>query len=158
MRCPNCQIESPVERHRCAVCQADFDTYDIEELGHLAYLEEWLQESYEQHLLSARRRDVLLLRANARAALLNATARINPPPAATVPEAAQDRNAEVVVVQAPPPVHQPPREEPTRLAKPRPEPRSRPSLSWAQIGTYLLSERTLHALLGLGALLILASG
>src|SRR5581483_5051928 len=35
---------------------------------------------------------------------------------------------------------------------------ARPAFSWADLGTSLLSERTLHALLGLGALLILASG
>ena len=33
-----------------------------------------------------------------------------------------------------------------------------PSFAWRDVGTYLLSERTLHGLLGLGALLILASG
>lgn len=34
----------------------------------------------------------------------------------------------------------------------------RPAFAWRQAGTYLLSERTLHALLGLGAFLILAAG
>jgi len=33
-----------------------------------------------------------------------------------------------------------------------------PAFAWRDVGTYLLSERTLHGLLGLGALLILASG
>jgi hypothetical protein len=42
--------------------------------------------------------------------------------------------------------------------EPRPQPLSRRALSWADVGTHLLSERTLHALLALGALLILASG
>jgi hypothetical protein len=42
-----------------------------------------------------------------------------------------------------------------REAAPRP---TGPAFSWAQVGTYLLSERTLNALLGLGAFLILASG
>jgi hypothetical protein len=35
---------------------------------------------------------------------------------------------------------------------------ARPAFSWGQVGTYLLSERTLNTLLGLGAFLILASG
>ncbi len=39
----------------------------------------------------------------------------------------------------------------------KPTRRPSPSFSWKQVGTYLLSERTLNALLGLGAFLILAA-
>ena len=43
---------------------------------------------------------------------------------------------------------------PTTPSPPRPQ---RPAFSWKQVGTYLLSERTLNGLLGLGVLLILAA-
>jgi hypothetical protein len=59
-------------------------------------------------------------------------------------------------VPTPPTPPAPPVEQPPPLAPPA-EP-ARPVFAWSDVGTYLLSERTLHALLGLGAFLILASG
>lgn len=47
-----------------------------------------------------------------------------------------------------------PKQAPALLKTPRPQ---RPTFTWAQVGAYLLSERTLNALLALGAFLILAS-
>ena len=45
----------------------------------------------------------------------------------------------------------------TQPATPSPPRPQRPAFSWKQVGTYLLSERTLNGLLGLGVLLILAA-
>jgi hypothetical protein len=43
-------------------------------------------------------------------------------------------------------------------APPAEPPSARPAFTWQQVGTSLLSERTLNALLGLGTFLILAAG
>src|SRR5262249_20873749 len=51
-----------------------------------------------------------------------------------------------------------PAARPTRTATRVPAAPVGPSFEWRNVGTYLLSQRTLHGLLGVGAFLILASG
>jgi hypothetical protein len=67
------------------------------------------------------------------------------------PVAPQPQTVQPATVAA----HQPP---PVQVQAARLETPGKPAFSWSQVGTYLLSERTLHAFLGLGAFLILASG
>jgi hypothetical protein len=80
-----------------------------------------------------------------------ARASVSPAAPVALPPTPVERRQQVPTPPTTPPVEQPP-----LLAPPAEQ--ARPVFAWSDVGTYLLSERTLHALLGLGAFLILASG
>jgi hypothetical protein len=84
---------------------------------------------------------------------------VNPPPQAAPESRPADALAPLVAAPVAKPTPPAAPEQPVvRVRQQTPEGPTGTTFSWAQLGTYLLSERTLHALLGLGAFLILASG
>jgi hypothetical protein len=130
----------------------------VEELAHLAYVREWLWQGYRDRVLSGRRLDVLLHRTDAQIEALKAEFGLGADQ--PVSAASSEATSSALAPEVSPPVEAPAASNvaPARSEAPLSRPLPRPSFSWAQVGTYLLSERTLHALLGLGAFLILASG
>jgi hypothetical protein len=160
MRCPQCQFGAELDRHtfRCPVCDTELPIGAVEELEHLAYLREWLSQGCRDRDLSERRRDVLLHRADAQIEALKLALGLGAQQTVAAAPCAVTSMAPSAAVS--PPVRAPAASDvaPAPSKAPRIRPSPRPTFSWAQIGTYLLSERTLHALLGLGAFLILASG
>jgi hypothetical protein len=170
MRCPFCSYRSPFEVVRCPQCAASIEAADLEELGHIAYLHRWLEEGREAGVLSARLTAKLLADLDRRRLVVETALGL------ARPTLAPAKPADAVVAPVQPAIGRAAEPLPLPLVEPRPLARPpvptsppapvgasawadrRRTLSWADVGTYLLSERTLHALLGLGALLILASG
>src|SRR5919202_4991179 len=180
MRCPHCNFHA--ELMRCPRCRSAFSSDDGEELAHLAYLrrrmDAWraeglLPDEAVTHAIASTEREVSALQR--RLGLVTAdtppvapiTSAAPPPPApAQAPEPAHPpvpalrvrSEAEIFadLQRAPRPAQAaaPPPPDEIEQGAPRPV---RPAFSWKQVGTYLLSERTLNALLGLAAFLILAS-
>ena len=143
------------------------------ELGHLVYLESRLEGWHEAGVLPGDLAAALLesTRAETRALRLALGLEVAPAepevavpieeavPAA--PEIAVPAAPQPVLAAAPSPAAVPeavplPAEDIAGLVLPVAEPR--PPFSWRRVGEYLLSERTLNALLGLGAFLTLAAG
>jgi hypothetical protein len=160
MNCPSCGFHATLMR--CPQCHTAFDTAISDELEHLAYtrnlLDRWQRAgkldggATAQYLIDLTESDVLRLRAQIPHADpfvigLPATPRPSAKPWKRPVAAAKPATSAATTVLAPTPPAAP--SAPTIPA--------RPPLTWAQVGAYLLSERTLNTLLGLGALLILAS-
>src|SRR5919204_196690 len=179
MRCPHCNFHA--ELMRCPRCRSAFSADDDEELAHLAYLRRRLDAWRAEGLLpgeavahaiasterevSALQRKLGLVTADAPPAAPIRSAAPPPAPAlapgpahAPAPALKVRSEAEIYadLQRAPRPAREaaPPPPEEIRRGAPR---TVRPAFSWKQVGTYLLSERTLNALLGLAAFLILAS-
>ncbi|MBI4491537.1 MAG: hypothetical protein HY690_01945 [Chloroflexi bacterium] len=178
MQCPNCDYQSPYQLVRCPHCNRQYNAAGLEKLAHLAYLRDRLDSWQDEGLLPA----------GSATALREATARemleleralglraATPEPAmptlaapAVAVEAGPGREPESSLVErAPAPLLAPAAIQPalqaeaatSAVAAPPAAPApAAPSFSWGQVGTYLLSERTLNALLGLATLLLLASG
>ena len=173
MKCPRCDYQPAYAVVQCPRCGDTFDAGKLEELGHLTHLRARLKAWQEAGLLSP----------EAAAATLEATEEeiVATKLALGLLAPSVPARPEPVAAAAPtmpqlPPAAQLPTTVPSTLA-PKPlapvevahgAPPPRPALptiaevgrafSWSQVGTYLLSERTLHVLLALGTLLILASG
>src|SRR5437764_9738378 len=180
MRCPYCSFHADLMR--CPRCHNAFSTDDDEELAHLAYrrrrLDAWHAEGLlpgeaVAHAIASTERDVITLQRKLGLVTADAppaapiTSAAPPPPApARAPEPAHPpapalrvrSEAEIYadLQRAPQSAREaaPPPPDEMRQRAPRP---TRPAFSWKQVGIYLLSERTLNALLGLAAFLILAS-
>ncbi|MBI4497027.1 MAG: hypothetical protein HY689_03890 [Chloroflexi bacterium] len=188
MRCPRCDYHSPFEHVRCPQCQTMYEATLLEELTHLGYLHGRLEEWRARGVLPAAAADeALRLTAEETAALelalgLRGAASpapapvevlalsvegtlwsVAPSPAVTpVPQAAASDVPAPPILESPPPpdgsLAPAPETDRGAPGTPEREPLAGPAFSWRQVGTYLLSERTLNALLGLGAFFILASG
>jgi hypothetical protein len=165
----------------CESCSTTFDELAIEKLGHLQFMYDLLSYWGDNRLLPLLTVALTLKATDTEIARLTASLRgagtvkpaSHPSPALTEPEAAtadtplQAGRSQVTFTapartSAP---HTAPRSDsgvarallPAQLHKASPaRPRKQP-FSWKQLGTYLLSERTLNGLLGLGAFLILAA-
>ncbi|MBA2448062.1 MAG: hypothetical protein H0V51_08555 [Chloroflexi bacterium] len=149
MRCPRCEYQSPYETVRCPSCTSTFAADPLEELGHLTYLQGRLHGWRDQGampaavaegVLALTQLEVVELGLRLGLASTAAAATAEPPSGAVV--SAQERPADST----------------GPVASAERDALGRPSFSWRRAGTYLLSEQTLNALLGLGAFLILASG
>jgi hypothetical protein len=184
MRCPQCDYHS--EYVRCPQCARNFAAADLEELGHLLYLRKWLLERARDELLSTAVWADLLDKIDSQQPVVEAALGLHHPQPAPAAPAAHERPERLEVAPAGherPERLEVPHAQPTTSASREPSsslrdapgpaplraassaqadvparPPARPAFAWSDVGIYLLSERTLHALLGLGALLILASG
>jgi hypothetical protein len=165
--CPSCQYQADDEPVCCPQCQQTFPAADLEELAHLRYvarrLREWprtgvISAPWCQRALKAVDREARQIE---RRIGLPATGVMETPvvpPIAARPGAAAAAQPVAGSVASADPAAPPVPSPPARRLPSMPRRAVRPSFSWSQVGTYLLSERTLNGLLGLGAFLILAAG
>ncbi|MFN8522705.1 MAG: hypothetical protein U0821_06305 [Chloroflexota bacterium] len=162
--CPACGSGCPPRSLSCAVCGADLQPFaaDFERLSQLGFLEQRLSRWRDENRLPPDLAGSLL--ASVQQEVESVKARLAPPPPAApavelpVPSPAPSVPAEE---DRPPPSSRPTRPTPPSPPPPLPpaEPAAAgPAFAWRDVGGYLLSERTLHVLLTLGALLILVSG
>jgi hypothetical protein len=130
------------------VTQTELDRLDVV----IRTIKSWQQRG----LLTATVADAVLKVANQEMAALTRPAAFTPGPTAAP------------IIETPPPVAEPvpqvtkPGERRPAPVRPAPKPSvaapAGPAFAWSDIGTYLLSERTLIALLTLGAFMVLVSG
>lgn len=181
MQCPRCAYQNQATTVQCPRCRGTYPHAELEEIGHLRYTHDRLDHWWTDGTLPARLAQhlIALIDAETRAlqqrlapaapaaqivagpvpddlatALVTEVAR-HPVSAHGAALAAPPATATVPLVARPPAGSQP---APARAAQPaKPAKPPRPAFSWRQVGVYLLSERTLNALLGLGAFLILAA-
>jgi hypothetical protein len=169
VKCPNCGDVEKLRPIACRRCHTVFDSVDFEKFNHLAFLrkhlETWhavgaLPSAVAARLFALTDREIqdcIERRGGALPArLVRAPEQAAPPlqprvPAAqAVPAAPSGESTPTMRATA----------QAGKLVLPRPTapPRpTRPQFSWKQVGIYLLSERTLNGLLGIGAFLILAA-
>jgi hypothetical protein len=171
--CPRCGREELPERVTCPGCRSTFDARALEALDRLDYVVERVEGWRDEGVLPAAVAGPVLERAGQEMELLQRTLGLLPP-AVEAPSAAPLEGEASLPEATPPPARTPeavpaptpeaaPASGPTQegarteVSPPAGAP-ARPPFSWSSLGTSLLSERTLHALLGLGAFLILSSG
>ncbi len=178
MECPGCGAGSKSHAARCRACGAIFESADLEQINQLEFLRERLVKWGEVGLLPSKAAaQVVALTDREIEDCLGKmtdqssvqTARLPTQP--TIPLAAP---VFVVPVQSKPardlskwglnpttvgaPTVKAGKLVPPRgVAPPKPAKPAKPAFSWKQVGIYLMSERTLNGLLGIGAFLILAA-
>ncbi|MBI2954702.1 MAG: hypothetical protein HYY30_10335 [Chloroflexi bacterium] len=162
MRCPICSYQSVPHIIRCPGCSFTFDGAGLEELTHLRYLQQRMIEWGEKGLVPGEAAQSIIQIAEHQALELEwqlGMRKPAPEPKAESAPADESLSAEespLLALLA---------TQPAEPAEPEPLPSKvvaeealGPGFSWKMVGTYLLSERTLHAFLALGTFLILASG
>jgi len=187
VNCPLCAYESQYAAMRCPSCRTVFDSEALESLWHLVYLRDRLTRWRADGILGPEATEAALAAAEREIADLHARLVLTAPPTAATagiaPPAVEQPAGPITstapgVVQegapvgvgttaptsvaaglgAPPDGHAVTAGEAEDDIGEVEHAAPGPSFAWRDVGTYLLSERTLHGLLGLGALLILASG
>src|SRR5260370_39557358 len=92
MQCPRCDFRSSVSKVQCPECHAEYSAGELEELNHLYYLRDWIEDWKEVHVLPksvARNLQAIAGRqARELAGLTGAGAPAIPPPAMQAPVAA----------------------------------------------------------------------
>ena len=154
MECPRCTYRSPYEVVCCPRCRTAFDAESLEELAHLVYLRDRLDEWREEGLLSAEvadravweiEQEVRELRAaldlRARATSTLTTAALAAPPPASTPAAPTwpaEKARERAQHGAAPAGSAAPAAQAEQTTRTEAVPQlARPAFSWRQVGTYL---------------------
>ena len=181
MECPSCGVDSKAHAMPCRKCGAVFESSDLEKINQLEFLRERLVAWGTVGLLPSMvaTRVVALTDREIDECLDKMTDQSSVQPAQ--PRASTVQPDRPPAPLAAPPFGAPAQSKPARdlsmwglkpatvgaptvgagkLSPPRPAAPARPAkppFSWKQVGIYLMSERTLNGLLGIGAFLILAA-
>ncbi|HEY8285525.1 MAG TPA: hypothetical protein VIJ28_14165, partial [Chloroflexota bacterium] len=162
MNCPNCGDVGQPGPVSCQTCRSVFEVSDLERFNHLTFLRERLEQWSVSGLLpkGAATHAAALTLQEIHVCLGRMAGTVPVQPARAAARTIEPRPSVPVARPVATGGSVPAPTRATRLglpyaaALPRP---ARPLFSWKQVGTYLLSERTLNGLLGIGAFLILAA-
>jgi hypothetical protein len=161
LSCPHCHHAFDLRGEgTCPDCGTFYRAADLNAISFLVTEIDRLEAWTARGLISPRQEEQLLREVRHELEIARNRTAAGPAGVVVVERAAPAPRTEAVAT-LPPTGKRVPLAQSPAVSPPGPAPESRPArtpFSWGQVGAYLLSERTLNGLLGLGAFLILAAG